>query len=669
MDNIKNLYKKLWMSLIKPRRTIYSEEDLGGSMLIFETGYALRLDFQLKNVLNEQFYMSIYFPCNEKEEIPKNLTFIIYCHTHNGCRVEGLGLLEKLLRRGLGLVVFDFRSNGFSGGSYVTLGWLEALDINTVCLFLKKEVKARSLILWGRSMGACATIFFLSPNYRKEIDAILKKRHIKVEWLYQKYIDCLILDSPFSHLQKSIHHMVKCKASKTPGWLVNLTVNLIDGEVKKKAGISLFRVNPATHVHLIKTPVHLILGTEDELVESDLFYAMFRSFGSKIKKISMFNGSHADERPEDLQMDLISFAQHILELKKSYLANKESNLNVTNTNMANVTHNYLDYTQIQLHKNYDQNVNRTRLITPHRSYIPVNKNANIVKGGMPNPKNVEEAEKFAEMKKTQLSRAFKFSVKPVNLEDDGNQFDPQQIMKDNEVDVNIDRNTITDFVRGNNVDKEEFEALKLQNPNNISGLKNLSLRFVPKMNINERLVSIRPSHRKNVIPNKNVENSFEAPIVESKNKGHTVKNELKTIQSVNSDWNSHKEVYVPQYTEQQHKNNHFQSETKLNPPANYHSSTNFKSETNMHNNNKSYNLNTNFSKHTSANVFARKPDNLAARQKKAAYKNPLKMGFNNKPNKIPEDYIIVEDKNINELDIIEGKTIYIDVKGKDRNNN
>lgn len=664
MDHIRNLYKNLWMSLIKPRRTIYSEEDLGGSMLIFETGYALRLDFHLRNSLNELFYMSIYFPCNEKEEIPKNLTFIVYCHTHNGCRVEGLGLLEKLLRRGIGLVVFDFRANGFSSGNYVTLGWLEAIDINTVCLFLKKEVKASSLILWGRSMGACACIFFMSPAYRKEIDGIMDKRRTRIDWMHQKYIDCLILDSPFSALTKSIQHMVNCKASKVPLWLVDLTVKLIDSDVKKKAGISLYRVNPAAHVSSIKTPVHMIMGNEDELVDSDAFYSMFRSFGSKIKKITMFNGAHADERSDELQIDLLTFIQHILELKKSYLANKESNLDITN--LGNVTHNYLNYNQSQLHKNFDQNANRTRLITTHRSYIPVNKNINLVPGGLPDPKNVEEAGKFAEMKKLQLSKAFKFSVKPVNLEDDGNQFDPRQIMNDNEIEFNIDNMAVNDFIKENNVEKADCDALKHQNPQNISGMKNLSIRFIPKMNINERLVSIRSSHRRNIVESKQkFDNSFEEPLFANRNKAPVINSEFQKVpEPQKNPWNSHRDVFVPQYTQSKApvlsrddkkilQSQGHQIPNPLNPNINGVSP-------------KKYNLNTSFSKRNDNYTPLRQPTEHKVSQNGHNSPNPLKLGFNRDMSNKDDDYIIVEEKDLKNLDITEGKTIYFDGKGNNK---
>lgn len=72
----------------------------------------------------------------------------------------------------MGLALFDFRANAYSTGKYVTLGWYEALDLNEVCRFLKKEARAKSICIWGRSMGASATILFLSPKYRKIMNQI-----------------------------------------------------------------------------------------------------------------------------------------------------------------------------------------------------------------------------------------------------------------------------------------------------------------------------------------------------------------------------------------------------------------------------------------------------------------------------------------------------------------
>ena len=87
---------------------------------------------------------------------------MIYAHTHNGNRLEGLNLVEHFIRKKIGFVAIDFRANGYSTGKYVTLGWYESLDLNTVVNFLRQNVKTKIIGIWGRSMGACTAILFLS---------------------------------------------------------------------------------------------------------------------------------------------------------------------------------------------------------------------------------------------------------------------------------------------------------------------------------------------------------------------------------------------------------------------------------------------------------------------------------------------------------------------------
>lgn len=125
--------------------------------------------------------------------------------------------MEWATKNKLGIAVFDFRASGYSNGKYVSLGWYEALDLNEVCLFLKKEALARKICLWGRSMGASAITFFLSPKYRFIMNRIFnKKRYKKIEWVSPLQIDLVVLDSCFTKLTKSIHNMVNSKTDKIP---------------------------------------------------------------------------------------------------------------------------------------------------------------------------------------------------------------------------------------------------------------------------------------------------------------------------------------------------------------------------------------------------------------------------------------------------------------------
>lgn len=546
MESFKNLYKRLWQSLIKPRRIPYNEEDLGGTLVIFESYFAVRLDFQLYNALGEAFYTSIYFPCDKDENVPNSLDFVVYCHTHNGSRVEGLGLLERLLSRDMGLVVFDFRANGFSTGEYVTLGWLEALDINEVCCFLKKEVRANSITLWGRSMGACAAMFFLSPYYRQHINTVLHHDGKFVEWLNPKFVDCLILDSPFPTLTSCIHNLVKTKASKVPKWVVNLSIKLINREIKNKAGISIYKVNPAAHVKHINTPVHLILGNDDEIIDTELFYPMYKAFSSKIKKVTMFQGTHAEERPEDLQIDLISYIKHVLALRKSYLLNREISMSNIFTNNMNITHNYLDYTKSRLHENFDKKVQKTKLTTQHRSYMPMKPTISVIPS-KPTQEIEELKHHLQKDYERNILKSFKFSLHPLNDNKETNQFDVKQMPSENNIPPIIDKNTLKNFIIEHEPANQQFNIFNDETDNNATAFNGLSIRYIPKHNLNNRLTFIRPVEP--IIEQVQFQTHNADPYNNSPQKDikHPLLFNYNTTSYENARVNTIENVYVPQY--------------------------------------------------------------------------------------------------------------------------
>jgi alpha/beta superfamily hydrolase len=338
MENIKSLYQKLWKSLIRPRRIPYSSQDLGETFMAFSSTCALRMDFKLENSIDESFHLSIYLPCNDREEIPKDLSYVVYCHTHNGNRVEGLYLVEKVLNAGYGFVVFDFRANGYSTGEYVTLGWLEVLDINQVILFLKTEVKAKHICLWGRSMGGSSSLFYLSGNFRNRIDAVMHRlKKEPITWASRAWIDCVVIDSCFPRLVDSIQLLVKNKtAGKVPEWLVGVALSVVAREVKLKAGISIDDINPENYVSDIRSPVYMAVGNQDELVSTEKFVEMFRKLDSKIKKIKIFQGEHADERSDVMLDHILDFVKEMFRLKNTYLETRGPNTTYLNDVTMNV---------------------------------------------------------------------------------------------------------------------------------------------------------------------------------------------------------------------------------------------------------------------------------------------------------------------------------------------
>jgi hypothetical protein len=299
MNTLKSLYKKLWTALIRPERQWYSTHSLGGSIQSYENCSAKRLDFCLKNAFNEDIFVSVFFACNEEGKPNPGNSYVIYCHTHAASRVEGLKLLPQLIPKGIGLVVFDFRANGIGSGRWVTLGFKEATDVSVVVNFVKNQLKAKKICLWGRSMGGAACLFYLSPSFRVYFDKKFprprseaevqsesitppkvnfanfekqlaresfyqKRDQIKINkefrWSQIEWVDCLVSDASFLELKKTIIHLVKSKSAAIPVWLIKAATAVINNEIKKKTFISVNDIAPLRFAHSIQTPSLLVIG-------------------------------------------------------------------------------------------------------------------------------------------------------------------------------------------------------------------------------------------------------------------------------------------------------------------------------------------------------------------------------------------------------------------------
>lgn len=121
------------------------------------------------------------------EELSQTQQIVVYLHCNSGSRVEGVALARQVLSAGFAFMVFDFCGSGISEGEYVTLGVNEADDVEAVISHLKGMNSDMKIVMWGRSMGAVASILFL------------KKHH--------EDISVVILDSPFFSLRELALHI------------------------------------------------------------------------------------------------------------------------------------------------------------------------------------------------------------------------------------------------------------------------------------------------------------------------------------------------------------------------------------------------------------------------------------------------------------------------------
>lgn len=106
----------------------------------------------------------------------------MYLHCNSGSRVEGISHAKQILDAGLAFMVFDFCGSGLSEGEYVTLGLNEAEDLEAVVSHLKGLNQNIKIVLWGRSMGAVASLLFLYKHHED--------------------VSVVVLDSPFFSLRE-----------------------------------------------------------------------------------------------------------------------------------------------------------------------------------------------------------------------------------------------------------------------------------------------------------------------------------------------------------------------------------------------------------------------------------------------------------------------------------
>lgn len=176
----------------------------------------------------------------------KGQATIIVSHGINSNRADtGIGLLEiarDLGQRGFNVLLFDLRGHGESGGTQVSGGYFERLDVlGAFDFLLGRGVPADKIGVMGFSMGGA--IVLLAAGEEPRIQAVAA-------------------DSAFADVADLIVEETK-KRTDAPDWLVPALVPGMTTAARLVYGINMKALAPIRVVARLDYPVLLIHGTAD----------------------------------------------------------------------------------------------------------------------------------------------------------------------------------------------------------------------------------------------------------------------------------------------------------------------------------------------------------------------------------------------------------------------
>ena len=100
---------------------------------------------------------------------PQNGKVILLAHGLGGNRPAGFHVM--FAQHGYGVVSWDFRAHGTSGGDFSSLGYYEQLDVEAALDYALSQPGVEHVGAWGQSLGAAIVI--LAAAKRPEIEAVV----------------------------------------------------------------------------------------------------------------------------------------------------------------------------------------------------------------------------------------------------------------------------------------------------------------------------------------------------------------------------------------------------------------------------------------------------------------------------------------------------------------
>lgn len=153
---------------------------------------------------------------------PKNGAVILLAHGYNDNRIESL--YAMFAENDYGVVAWDFRAHGESGGEVSTLGYYEQLDVEAALDFALAQAGVEHVGAWGGSMGASTVL--LTASKRNEIQAVV------ADSAYPSLESVLRLNMPIEFIQPFVLFLWE---TETKARVEDVNVEQVIGQISPRA--------------------------------------------------------------------------------------------------------------------------------------------------------------------------------------------------------------------------------------------------------------------------------------------------------------------------------------------------------------------------------------------------------------------------------------------------
>jgi uncharacterized protein len=212
---------------------------------------------------------------------------VIFAHGQAGSMDRDTGQAPFLHEAGFDVLMFDFRGHGRSAGEYVTMGYIERLDLRAAIDYLERRGVDRVGVL-GWSMGGAAALAAAAEDRR---------------------IAAVVSDSGYASFRRVlaggwVGHGVPLLVARPLAWLMWR-------EASRRLGVDLAACEPRRVVGPdFRCPLLLIQGDSDPYVPLGDVEALAAASGGPVELWRVPGGSHRDARdhcPEEYHRRVTEF--------------------------------------------------------------------------------------------------------------------------------------------------------------------------------------------------------------------------------------------------------------------------------------------------------------------------------------------------------------------------